>query len=219
MSIPLYFAMSWEASQTHSAAHKAQLGFGFQKGGTLFVPEHSIANAPIVINDAIVPQCSLDKNTIRRLADLCKRGCFFDFERPVSDWSIRIFKELQPCLDENLFLAVPQAYAGFAHYAAAIVSVPELPNNWTQFCKKQQEAYNKWVWEVIPYQKTVPMPAGKIKAGTIKNANCCCRQTKDKLLYYDTMETIFSKLEIAQYYGCIAGIGLSMELDCVKKTS
>ena len=127
MSIPLYFAMSWEAAQNHSAAYKAQLGFGFQKDGTLFVPEQSILNAPIVLNDAIVPQCMPGKITINRLAGLCRRGCFFDFERPASNWSIRLFKELQAYLDANSLLAVPQEYVKFAPQAAVIVSVQDLP--------------------------------------------------------------------------------------------
>lgn len=210
--------MSWEASETHNAAKKAQLGFGFHKDGTLSLPERLIQNAPIVINDAIVPNCLPEESTLDHLAALCCHGCFFDFERPASKWSTYLIKSLKMKCNPNVLFAVPQSYAEASQSAVKIVLLNRPINNWTRFCKHQHEAYGCWAWEIIPCKKTVPISFNqKLSNEKIKNTNYRCCKTQNSIVFYDTMETIKSKLEIAAYYGCIAGIGLYSELDEMEK--
>lgn len=212
MSIPLYFAMNYEESIIFSAPHTAQLGFGFREDGTVYMPNHIIPGSAIVINDAVLPKKSPQETDFRELSELVSCGCFLDFERSVCPVLVPFLKELQSCAKNAPIFAVPMQYSDLLDCCAVIVTNIGLPNSWTAFCKKQQERFGTWVWEVIPYKKLIKVQAPGKPSGSLSDALCRYRQTADGILYYDTMETITAKSEIAGYYGCIAGIGLYGEL-------
>lgn len=213
MSIPLYYAMPFEAFREGLTIKSAQLDFCFYKDGTLSVPKQIIPNSPIIINDAFSPAQIPEQATISHIISLSSHGCFLDFERPPSDWSISLLKGLRSQLPVQRILAVPPAYAPYAENSAIIIAINHPVNNWTQFCRRQQQTYKKWMLEIIPYKTTIPKNTKNVKTHTICKAVCICRTDNNGVSYFDTMETILSKLEIAEYYGCIAGIGLLHELE------
>lgn len=216
MSIPLYFAMPWEASGSCEANQKAQLGFCFHNDAALSVPEQIIPNCPIIINDANLPKQIPGQTTISNIIALSSCGCILDFERKPSDWSRSFIKDLELQLPETSLFAVPSAYYQFTKRAAAIIPTDKPVNSWTQFCRKIQAQYNKWMLEIIPQNKTVSQNIRSGKPQKVSDSVCFCRSENNVISYYDTFETVLSKLEIAEYYGCIAGIGLHYELENLK---
>lgn len=212
MSIPLYFAMHWDETAESGITQKAQLGFRFRRDGTLLLPQKLLADAPVILDDSSVPAALPDKDILQMLSKIGRNGIFLDFERPKSAWSIALLHMLNDALPQDIPLFVPESYANLLPRASVVVTVTQPPNHWSRFCKTQQEKYKRWGWEVVPCRQKLRLSQESFKSGTLEYAGCLCRQENGMLIYYDTMQTIRSKLEIAACYGCTCAIGLYSEL-------
>ena len=209
MSIPFYFAMEENEADQPSEGLRAQLGFGFRADGSLRFPERRITGASAVIDDNILPAKAPEPAVLDRLAEACGNGCFLDFERPINEVGAAVAVGLQQRLRGKM--TVPPALQSLCPDAA--VQIPEsLCNNWETYVRRVQAKYgDRWVLEIIPWDKRIEMPYKAALDGCLHTAVCHYRVKAGAVHYYDTEETIMKKLAIAERYGCQAGIVLLRE--------
>lgn len=209
MSIPFYFAVEENETEPQAGIPYAQLGFGFREDGTLRLPARMIPGAAAVINDRFLPEKAPDAGELDRLAEACKNGCFLDFERPLNEVGAAIAVGLQHRLHAKM--TVPP----LLHRVCpdADVQIPgRLCNRWERFVQGVQARYGaRWALEIIPWEISVPLTISSKAGGYLSTAICRYRTEKERIVYYDTQDTIRQKLAAAEAHGCQAGIVLLRE--------
>lgn len=214
MSIPLYFAMNQDETQKYPAQRRAQLGYGFQINGKPVIPSRLIPGAPAVINDMVLPE---EAPEVDELAERCEMGCILDFERKITPVHIAILQELEKRLPKTSILVIPTALLPYSSMGIPLICPEIQKNSWKNFCIMQKQAYSRWFWEVIPWNLTRSFPIKGGSKGVLTGAQCCYERNRRIVRYFDTEETIESKLRTAEEQDCIGAVGLAMELSQLKK--
>ena len=214
MSIPLYFAMNQDETEKYPAPRRAQLGFGFQINGKPVIPSRLIPDAPAVVNDMVLPEAAPE---VEELAERCVMGCILDFERKITPVHIAILQELEKRLPKTSILVIPTALLPYSSIGIPLICPVNQKNSWKNFCKMQEQAYSRWFWEVIPWNLTRSFPIKGTSQGVLTEALCCYERNRGNVRYFDTEETIESKLKTAEAQGCLGAVGLAMELSQLKK--
>lgn len=212
MSIPLYLAYDWKESVNNWIPPAAQLGFGFFADGSPRLPEQTLPDALTVIDDAVLPEKVLPA-ALERLAAHCRNGCLLDFERKPNAAHRAILLGLAGLLADVPLFAVPERFSALYPRALPFVTQPRQCASWSDFARRTQRQYpNGWMLEIFPCSYTAKMPFAKTQSGFLESAVCCYRQSGASIRYYDTMQTLRNKLEIAERHGCRAAVGLYCEL-------
>lgn len=209
MSIPFYFAMEENEAELPAGSRFAQLGYGFHEDGSLRIPARKIPGAAAVIDDNIVPAKAPEPAVLDHLAEVCGNGCFLDFERPINEIGAAVAVGLRQRLNEKM--TVPPALHRLC--PKADVQIPGLLcNNWESFVRRVQAKYgDRWILEVIPWDKRIKAPYTEVQDGCLQTAVCHYCVKAGGVHYYDTEETIRQKLAVAERNGCQAGIILLRE--------
>ena len=209
MSIPMYFVAKQKENVTQSGAIALPYSCGSSKNGNLRLPEHFWTGVPLLVDDAV--PTLLSSAGLKRLTELCEKGCILDFERSVSQFHISLLRRLSEL--PLPFLWLPERYLSHAPKAVAIVSHGLPHNSWQQFCHAQQSRFkNGWALELQPMHcvKKMPYPQ-KSQDFYLSDAHCRGKIENDSITYYDTKKTLLKKLHIASEFGCQGGIALWSE--------
>lgn len=219
MNLPLYFALTENMSEPAEQTDDPTARF--------YIPSSILPKTDIlIVTDKPVRGSAEDfaAQFCTAIKASCAKGVLFDFENPLNAFFVR-FAELVISTFPDLFFLLPKQYAAICE-SALILCTPCLPqNSWESFCRQMQKAYpNRWALELIPYQL-------KYERGTkaqisyralrqyctcegqyLSQAVCMSQRSPCRHLIYDTPQTLRSKLEIAQNFGCQFSIGLIDEL-------
>ncbi len=207
MSISVYLAIKDEIVK-YPKNLLAQIGFGFQPDGTVRIPK-LLRKSTVVIDDIHLPNIS--NSAIQILKSKFER-CILDFERRESV----IHKKLIQGMQDKTIIALPERFHAYAPKALPIISCMEPCNSWQNFLNKNQKKYpNGWMLEITPWNHKKEGTANK-NEGYLQNSLCYFQRDHDKVLYYDTKDTISEKITLAEQYGCKAAIALYQEVKQLK---
>ncbi len=208
--MPVYLAVKEEEFAKKDKFHVAQTGFGFYANGFVRLPKRILSGAVAVIDDLYLPNFS--SSAIELLKSKLPNGCILDFERKPAP----IHKKLLQMLTGVKVIALPASHHALSPTSLPIISCAEPCNNWQQFVQNAQKSHPRgWMLEMIPWKHLVDEKAKK-EEGLLSSALCRYRTENDKLLYFDTKETLRQKLQLAQIHGCKAALGLYSELKELK---
>lgn len=211
MSIPCYYALEWKDSVNIFPHRAAQLGFGFREDGSARMPERQIADAPILIDDSVLPNRLPTEQALHRMAVAAQHGCFFDFERPVNRVATAIMLSLFQLLPQTPTV-VPEEYHIVCPEAFVSVQAP-FCNNWRAFTQEAGKRYGqRWILEEMPWDLRFFLHCGQKRSGLLKAALLRYESGEGLIRYYDTEETIQEKREIAATQGCRAAICLYQDI-------
>ena len=207
MSISVYLAVKGEEFVNYPQNLLVQIGFGFHADGTVRVPKRPKGIA--LIDDIHLPNVSISAIQILKSKF---QTCIFDFERTPDP----IHKKLIQGMSGKKIIALPARFHPLVSQVLPIVSCLEPCNSWAQFAEQNQKLYPRgWMLEITPwYHEKI----GTIQKdeGFLPNALCNFRKKKDKVIYFDTKETLTEKLKVAEKYGCKAAIALYCEVKRLK---
>lgn len=208
MPISVYLVINGDETVNYPKNLLVQIGYGFKSDGSVRIPRQSIGVAALV-DDMNLPNISSSAIEILK----SKIGsCIFDFERSEHPVHAKIIRGLS----DKRIIALPSRFYSYAPKALPIVNCQEPCNSWQQFASKMQQNFpHGWMLEITPWYHE---KSGSVSAaeGYLPNALCYFIRQNDKVIYYDTRETIREKLKLSQQYGCKAAIALYREMTQLK---
>lgn len=213
MSINLYFIGNCKEFMTYPNIYSVSYGWGIDAAGKLRKATKYDRTQPIVIDDSIIAPITTD--FIRMLLPYCEKGCILDFERKPGQFHTELLQSLEKI--SPIWLS-PQ-YRKLAPKAYCMITC-ELPHNsWKSFCMAQNRQYgSKWVLEYHPLQITKECRNfKKQKIQYLPDAICMTDAKGNLLYYYDTVQTIMEKRNIAAQYGCQGMICIAEEWKNLRK--
>lgn len=209
MQIPLYFVTTRKESLNEANARRIGFGYGFTPDGAARMGVEEIADAPILLDDAVLPEI-LSERAVAELALCGTNGIILDFERPHCAAHDKLIDALQSALPARTPLWAPERYLRGTKDVGALRSCPTLCNSYRQFCAAGA-AFTNWMLELTPRLQTKPSTGENFPARFLENALCFVARENGRLRYFDTRETLRRKLALAQRYGCVAAVGLYSE--------
>lgn len=216
MSIPLYFAAECKAFTTASPQLlKAFTGFGIYNDGSPRIPSMAgLAKGLVVIDDQTLPQVEVPENTFETLITYCKAGCFFDFMQAPTQAHSAIIQGFLPLLGKESLVLVAETYGQQFLNCIPVISCPFPLNHWERFIRQCGKLYpSGWCLELIPWAWKMNTSLNTQKSEEyLENVMCLTKHTGGIIQYYDTAETLLSRLHLAENYGCRYAIGLYHEL-------
>ncbi len=209
MSIPLYLGVNCKESVTLPGAQAVSIGCGMTKNGELRRGKSFWSGTPLLIDDAVMALPT--EKCWSEIRSLCAKGCILDFERSPGTFHSRFIQRLTEIKIAPLWL--PEAYAAFAPKGIVLLSHSLPHNSWRQFCSGLNTRYpQRWALELQPVKCEKKLPQKQPQREFfLREAICQCKIRDDRILYYDTAQTLLQKLKIAESYGCQGGIALWTE--------
>lgn len=203
MSISVYLAVNREEFVNYPRNLLVQIGFGFHADGSVRIPRQS--NSIALVDDVHLPNISISAIQVLKSKF---QACILDFERAPNP----IHKKLIQGLSGKKIIALPARFHAFAPKSLPIVNCLEPCNSWVQFAEQAQKHYpHGWMLEIAPWHHEKVGIVQK-NEGFLPNALCNFRKKNDKVVYFDTKETLTEKLKVAENYGCKAAIALYSEV-------
>ncbi len=216
MSIPLYFAADCKEFLTaQESFQKACTGFGINADGSPRIPQMAaLVKGLVVIDDATLPETTVPGNTYEHLVRHCNDGCFFDFMRKPTQQHVDILKQMQARLPKGSTILIAENFLRYFPSALPVLSCATPCNHWKGFASQAARRYSGgWCLELIPWKWLSKAKTKKMQhKAYLPQAMCCMANTGGVVQYYDTPQTIKSKILVAEQYGCRAAIGLYHEL-------
>lgn len=201
--------MTRKESLNEPLARPIGFGYGFAPDGEPRIPAQEFASAPILLDDAFLPQM-LREDAVAALAQYAKRGIVFDFERPPGARHRSLMEALQAQLAANVPLWAPEGYLKGTKNVRALRSCPFPCNDWEKFCAAGA-AMDGWMLELTPWSQTRPSAGEDFPPRFLENALCFTERKGGLLRYFDTRQTLRRKIAEAQRHGCVAALGLDSE--------
>ncbi len=206
MSIPVYLAVNYEENVQDSKNIIAQVGFGFHPNGSVRIPQQIIPNSVAVIDDLFLP--NFTASAVHLLKDKITHGCILDFERSPSPRHKKMIQNLQ----DRKIISLPAQFHSLSPSALPIISCSEPCNSWLQFLNETHHRYPcGWVLEITPWYHLRDGVVNK-NEGYLQHALCRFRRERNKILYYDTKETLAKKMNLAEQNGCKSVIVLQSDI-------
>lgn len=205
MSISVYLVIKAEEMPNYPKNLLVQMNCGFHANGSVRLPIPPIRNI-VMIDDLNLPNFSA--SALQILRSKITNGCILDFEREPNNLHKRLIQGLQ----DKRVIAIPEKFYSFARGAFPMVSCPDPCNSYLQFVTNTQKRYpNGWMLEITPWNHE-RTGTSKQTEGFLTNALCYFKKQNDKVIYYDTKESVAQKLKSAQQHGCKAAIALYSEV-------
>ena len=210
MSNPLYFVTNCKESVSVSWGCPISMGCGVTRSGDLRLPNNFWCGTPLLFDDAfpVLPK----ENCLKSLRSLCENGCILDFERNPDSFHLQIMHKMMQWGVVPLW--IPAKFASIS-VKAIIIFKSDLPhNNWRQYCQSIQDHYpNRWALEFQPilWSRKLTTTNNSPKTIFLQDSVSMCKIFEDMATYYDTLETLQKKMQIAMECGCQGGIALWQE--------
>ncbi len=209
MSIPLYLGTNCKESVTLSGARALSIGCGLTKNGEFRRAQNFWSGTPLLLDDAVI--ATPTGKCWEEIRSLSAKGCILDFERSPGPFHSQFIQGLLRMNISPLWL--PKAYISFAPKAIALVPHNLPHNSWRQYCQGVEKQYGRrWALELQPikWEKKLPQKQSN-REFFLKEALCQCKIQENRILYYDSAQSLLQKLRIAEDHGCQGAIALWAE--------